>query len=148
MEQNTLFTQKCEQYPFLEVNDERLSMTDSQIIDKDINLSKSVVSQEDKDRLKNILLTDKQALSLHGEVGNCVNFEVDFELEDKVSFYIRPYKASLDDKILIDKSLDKLVKNVLKQGLTDYRSPIMLINKKNSKEKQQVVDLQHINSKI
>ncbi len=110
-------------------------MTDSQIIDKDIDLSKSVMPQEDKDRLTNILLQEKQALSLHGEVGNCPNFEVDFELEDTTSFYIRPYKASLDDKILIDKSLDKLVKiNVLKQGITDYSSPIMLINKKNSKE--------------
>lgn len=41
--------------------------------------------------------------------------------------YIQPYKTRWDVKNKIDDSLDKLVKmNVLKKGLTDYASLIIL----------------------
>ncbi len=138
-----LYQQKCDMYPYLDHNDPRLRLTDEHIIDMDIDLSKSIMSEGDKLKLHDILIQEKQSLSLHGEVRNCPDFEVD------TPFYIRPYKVSEQYKEKIDEYLAKLVKmNVLKKGLTDYSSPIMLLNKKNSKEKRQVVDFRFLNSKI
>ncbi len=145
----SLYYEKREIYPFLEPNDVRLRMKDNEIIDRDIDMSTSVLSETEKLRFKQILVKEKQTLSLHGESGDCPHFQVNFELKDTTPFYIRPYKASLEDKEQIDKSLDKLVKlNVLRKGLTNYSSPLMLLNKRNSKEKRQVVDFRHLNSKI
>ncbi len=77
-----LYQQKCGMYAYLDHNDPKLRLTDEHIIDMDIDLSNSIMPEGDKLKLHDILIQEKQSLSLHGEVGNSPDFEVDFELED------------------------------------------------------------------
>ncbi len=113
-----LYQQKCGMYPYLDHNDPRLRLTDEHIIEMDIDLSNSIMSEGYKLKLHEILIHERQSLSIHGEVGNCPDFEVDFELEDYTPFYIRPYKVSEQDKEKIDESLCKIGKDeCLEEGV-------------------------------
>ncbi len=51
-EGDTLYDQKKEKYPFLEATDQRLHMTDREIIDRDITLTDSVLLPADKTKVK------------------------------------------------------------------------------------------------
>ena len=56
---------KKEKYPFLEANDPRLSMTDAEIINKDIRLDTARLSERGKVRLMKIIHDNAEAFSLH-----------------------------------------------------------------------------------
>ena len=60
-----------EKYPFLAKDDIRLTMTDKEIIRRDIDLKNSRLSTVGKAKLMQVMRQNKEALSLHDEVGNC-----------------------------------------------------------------------------
>ena len=147
----TVREEKLRLYPFLDEDDPRLDRTDEEILREQVNLDSSecILDNREKDQLRQILLNNKSVFSLHGEIGNCP-YEVDFRLTNYESFYIRPYSTSEQDKVFIDKELDKLVKmGVLRQGLANNSSPLMLIDKPNQKgAKRLVADLRYLNKRI
>ena len=86
------------------------------------------------------------AFSLHSELGN-TNLSVDFTLTDDKPFYIRPFPVAAAEKPIVDKELNKLVKmGVLKEGDSQYTSPVMLLKKKGTDAKRLVTDFRYLNS--
>ena len=143
-----LYDLKSKLYPFLEPNDDRLSMHDQEIIDRDIVFEDCVLDQEKKLAVKQLLFKYRKALSLHSEVGD-TDIYVDFELNDENPFYVRPFTISAAEKPIVDKELDKLVKmGILNEDSTQYSSPVMLLRKKDSKTLRLVTDFRFLNQRI
>jgi len=140
--------QKLKDYPFLEPNDPRLNMTNSEILHREVDLDTNcILSGQEKSEFRQILQNLQPTFSLHGEVGQSQH-TIDFDLIDDQPFYIRPYSVSEQEKQIIDKELSKLVKmGILEQGVASSSSPIMLLKKK-SGQTRLVADLRHLNSKI
>jgi hypothetical protein len=85
-----------------------------------------------------------EAFSIYGEVGSCPNNEVDIHLKDDSPFYIRPYPVSEENKPIIDKELDKLVK----LGIHNKGILLTLVKKKASLEKRLCTDFRFLNSRV
>lgn len=135
-------------YPFLEESDPNVCLTDEEILERDLDLqSNSVLDSAGHSELGNILFNHKSAFSLRGETGNC-DYEVKLELLNEEPFNIRPYTVSEEEKRLIDRELNRLVKmGVLRQGIASSCSPVMLVKKKGG-AKRVVADLRFLNSRI
>ena len=144
-----LVKRNLKKYPFLQQDDPKVSMTDQEILDSEIDLDTDcVLNPAQKNRLKALLLKHKRSFSLHGEVGNS-QYVVRLNLVDETPFFIRPYRVCEDDKKIIDVELTKLVKmGILEQGVTKCSSPVMLVGKKGTKAKRVVSDLRFLNTRI
>ena len=88
-----------ERYPWLDLNDERKYMTDREILDKYINLTYSYWMDMEKIEVRDMLYKYKNTFCFRDEIGTCPNIEVEIVVEDKTSFFIRPYRAEEEDKI-------------------------------------------------
>ena len=136
-------------YPWLDPDDDRRHMTDREILEKYINLNNSCLSKEEKIRVMDMLYKYKEAFSLRDEIGTCPNIEVEIDVTDKSPFFIRPYHVREEDKAYIDKEMKWLCyMGILKEGLSVYSSPVMLISRKLTKDKRVVTDFRHLNVKI
>ncbi len=84
-------------------------MTDDVILKRDIDLnySECILNREEKDDFMKLQCENTSAFSLHREAGNCQH-QVKLDLKDKSPFYIRPYHASEQDKVIIQTELQKL----------------------------------------
>ena len=139
---------KRKKYPHLEEDDARLTMYDSEIIDRDIKFEDCVLHASEKQKLTSLINAYKDAFSLHSEIGD-TGITVDFDLNDTNPFYIRPFTVAQAEKPLIDKELQKLVKmGVLTPGHSQYSSPVMLIRKKDTDAKRLVTDFRFLNQRI
>ena len=78
-------------YPWLESDDIRRNMTDSEILRMKLNLKDSMLDEKGKEEfLKNIeQFTD--IFSLRDEIGTCPSIEVHLKLKDETPFFVRPY---------------------------------------------------------
>ena len=92
-----------ENYQWLDKNDERKYMTDREILDKYINLDNSCLTRTEKEEVSDLLYEYKDAFSLRDEIGTCPNNEVEIYIKDTNSFFIRPFHAKEEDKIILDK---------------------------------------------
>ena len=60
----------------------------------------------------------KDAFSLRDEIGMYPNIEVEIDVMDKTSFFIRPFHAKEEDKVILDKEMNRLrYLGILKEGL-------------------------------
>ena len=144
-EQTTL-TQK---YPWLDLEDERRNMTGREILEKYIDLKNSCLNKEEKMNVLDMLFKYREAFSLRDEIGTCQNIEEEIGITDKSPFFIRPYHVREEDKAIIDKEMKRLCyKGILKEGLLAYSSPVMLINRKLTKDRIVVTDFRHLNVRI
>ena len=88
----------------------------------------------------------KEAFSLRDETGTCPSTEVEINVTDRAPFFIRPYQVKEEDKTLIDKELKCFCYlGILKEELSAYSSPVMLISKKLTQDKRVVTDFRHLN---
>ena len=92
-------------YPWLEDTDERKYMTDKEILDKYINLENSCLTKIEKTQVRDLLYKYKDAISLRDKIGLCPNIEIEIDVTDKSSFFIRPFHASEEDKKILDKEM-------------------------------------------
>ena len=92
-------------YPWLDSDDDRRHMTDTEILEKYINLDNSYLSREEKVKVMDMLFKYKQAFCLRDEIGTCPNIEVEIDVTDKSPFFIRPYHVREEDKAFIDKEM-------------------------------------------
>ena len=92
-------------YSWLEDMDERKYMTDREILDKYINLDNSCLTKIEKTQLRDLLYKYKDAFSLRDEIGLCPNIEIEIDVTDKSPFFIRPFHANEEDKIILDKEM-------------------------------------------
>ena len=106
-------------------------MTESEIIRQQVKLDTSVLNTKEREEFYQLLDTNREVFSLYGELSSCPNFEADISLTNTEPFFIRPYKLSPEDKIIVSRELDKLVDlGILAVGNQSYTSPVFLILKK------------------
>ena len=97
-----------EKYPWLDKDDERKYMTDREILDKDINLYISCMTDAEKKEVRDMLYRYKETFSLRDEIGMCPNIDVEIDIMDKTPFFIRSYHAKEEDKNTLDKEMKTL----------------------------------------
>ena len=120
-----------DKYPWLDDGDERKYMTDSEILEKYINLDNSCLTESEKVQLRDMIYKYREAFSLRDEIGTCPNIEIDIDVTDKMPFFIRPYQVREEDKRVLDKEMKRLCYlGILKEGFSAYSSPVMLVSRK------------------
>ena len=138
-----------DRYPWLDAEDERKSITDREILEKYIDLKKSCLDKEEKVKVMDMFFKYKEAFSLRDKIGTCPNIEVDIDVTDKSPFFIRQYHIREEDKAITDKEMKRLCYlGILKEGFLAYSSPVMLINRKLTRNKRVVTDFRHLNVRI
>ena len=136
-------------FPWLHDMDERKYMTDREILDKYVNLDNSCLTKMEKEQVRDLLYQYKDAFSLRDEIGLCPNIEIEIDVTDKSPFFIRPFHANEEDKVILDKEMKRLCYlGILKEGFSAYSSPVMLISRKVTKDKRVVTDFRHLNMQI
>ena len=136
-------------YPHLDRDDPRRNMTDREILEKFVDLSKSELLEAERKEVYDLLERYKEAFSLRDEIGECPDIEIDLELHDDTPFFIRPYPVKESDKPFIDKEMRKgCLLGILRKGLSSYSSPIMLIPRKQSSIPRIVTDFRYLNSRL
>ena len=92
-------------FPWLEDTEKRIYMTDREILDKYVNLDYSCLTKIEKTQVRDLLYKYKDAFSLRDEIGLCPNIEIEIDVTDKSPFFIRPFRANEEDKIILDKEM-------------------------------------------
>ena len=137
-----------ESYPWLDPSDESKYLTDKEKLDKYIYLEKLCLTDKEKKEVMK-MYKYKDAFSLRDEIGICHNIEVEIDVMDNSPFLIRPYHMKEEDKALINKEKKCLCYlGILKEGLSAYSSPGMLISRKLTKDKRVVTNFRHLNVRI
>ena len=86
---------------------------------------------------------------MRDEIGLCPNIEIEIDMTDKSPFFIRPFHANEDDKVILDKEMKQLCYLGNFEGrLLHIFSPVMLISRKMTKDKRVVTDFRHLNMQI
>ena len=124
-------------------------MSDREILEKYINLDNSCLTKWEKKIVRSLIYRYKNALSLRDEIGTCPNIEVEIDTMDKSPFFIKPFHAREEDKVLLDKEMKRLCYlGILKEGFLAYSSPVMLVSRKITKDKKVMTDFRHLNMRI
>ena len=92
-------------FPWLEDTDERKYMTDGEILDKYVNLDNSCLTKIEKMQVRDLLYKYKDAFSLRDKIGLCPNIEIEINVIEKSPFFIRPFHANKEDKVILDKEM-------------------------------------------
>ena len=102
-----------------------------------------------KKEVRELLYEYKDAFSLRDEIGTCPNIEEEIDVTDKTPFFIRPFHAKEEDKAILHKEMKSLCYlGILKEGFSDYSSPVILISRKLTQDKRVVTDFRHLNMQI
>ena len=138
-----------DQFPWLEKEDPRRSLSDEEILNDKINLSDSSLTDAEKDKLMKLLLKYKAAFSLRDEIGECPNIKADLTILDQSTFFVRPFPIKEEDKEFMDRQMDRLVTlGILTRNSTSHTSPVMIISRKLTSDKRAVVDFRLLNSRM
>ena len=136
-------------YPWLPKDDPRRHMTDEEILMKYVDLTKSNMTDEEKDELMDLIIDHKDAFSLRDEIGECPNIRIDIEVIDDSPFFVRPFPISQEDKPIMDWQMQRLVSlGIVTQNTTSHTSPVMLISRKIGADKRPVVDFRLLNTRV
>ena len=90
---------------WLDDTDERKYMMDREILDKYVNLDNSCLTKIEKKQVRDLLYKYKDAFSLRDKIGLCPNIKIEIDVTDKSPFFIRPFHASEEDKVILDKEM-------------------------------------------
>ena len=138
-----------DKYQWLDDSNERKHMTDMEILDKYIDLDSLCLTRGEKKKMRRLIYKYKDAFSLRDELCACPNIEVEIEVTDRSPFFIRPFHAREEDKAILDKEMKRLCYfGILKEGVSAYSSPVMLISRKLMQDKRAVIDFRHLNMRI
>ena len=92
-------------FPWLDDTDKRKYITDREILDKYVNLDNSCLTKVEKEQVRDLLYQYKDVFSLRDEIGLCPSIEIEINVTDKSPFFIRPFHANEDDKVILDKEM-------------------------------------------
>ena len=90
---------------WLDDRDERKYMTEREILDKYVNLDNSCLTKSEKEQVRDLLYQYKDAFSLRDEIGLCPNIGIEIDVTDKSPFFIGPFHANEDNKVILDKEM-------------------------------------------
>ena len=91
--------------PWLEDTDKRKHMMDREILDKYVNLDNSCLTKTEKTQVRDLLYKYKDAFSLRDEIELCLNIKIEINVTDKSPFFIRPFHANKEDKVILDREI-------------------------------------------
>ena len=97
-----------DKYPWLESDDIRRNMTDSEILRMKLNLKDSMLDEKDKEEFLKNVEQFTNIFSLRDEIGTCPFIEVHLKLKDETPFFVRPYPMREEQKKVIQKEMDRL----------------------------------------
>ena len=141
--------QDADPYPWLEPDDPRRHMSDRQILEKKIDLSKSTLTDAQKIAFLDILEEFKDVFSLRDEIGTCPNIEAKLVLRDETPFYVKPYPIREEQKKIVQREIQRLSQlGIIQQGLTGYSSPVLLVKRKQQNLYRVVTDFRVLNNKM
>ena len=124
-------------------------MTDREILHNYIDLGKSCLTDSEKTKVRDMIYKYKDSFSLRDKFGICPNKDIDIDVTDRTPFFIRPYHVREEDKTILDKEMKRLCYlGILKEGFSDYSSPVMLISRKITHTKRIVTYFRHLNTII
>ena len=136
-------------YPWLDEDDPQRDMTDEEILYQYIDLSKSHLTNKEKEEVMDLIVTHKKAFSVRDEIGKCPDIKVSIEVNNPFTFFVRPFPIVEEDKPLMDKCMQKLVSlGILTKNSTTHTSPVMLVARKGNERKRPVVDFRLLNPRI
>ena len=92
-------------FPWLEDTDERKHMMDREMLDKYMNLDNSCLTKTEKTQVRDLLYKYKDTFSLRDEIGLCPNIKIGIDVTDKSPFFIRPFHANEEDKVILDREM-------------------------------------------
>ena len=90
---------------WLDDTDERKDMTDREILEKYVNLDNSCLTKVEIEQVRDLLYQYKDVFSLRDKIGLCPNIKIEIDVTDKSSFFVRPFHANEDDKVILDKEM-------------------------------------------
>ena len=90
---------------WLDDTDKRKYMMDREILDKYVNLDNSCFTKIEKKQVRDLLYQYKDVFSLRDEIGLCPNIKIEIDVTDKSPFFIRPFHANEEDKMILDKEM-------------------------------------------
>ena len=126
-----------EKYLWLDSSNERKYMSDKEVLDRYVDSDKSCLTDKEKKQVMDMLYKYKDAFSLRDKIGTCPNIEVEINVEDKSPYSIRPYHVKEEDKKILDEEMKRLCcLGILKEGFSAYSSPVMLISRKVTNDKE------------
>ena len=138
-----------EKYLWLDDTDERKYMMDKEILEKYIDLRDSCLEDSERKQVMEMLYDYKDVFSLRDEIGMCQNIEVNIEVTNNSPFFIRPYHVKEEDRAVLDTEMSRLCYlGILKEGISAYSSPVMLISRKMTSDKRVVTDFRNLNMRI
>ena len=68
-------------------------------------MSKLELTEKEKKELYDLLVKHREAFSLQDEIGEYPNMEIEIELEDETTFFIRPYPIIEEEKAHVDREM-------------------------------------------
>ena len=128
------------------------NLTDEQIIDKKLDLSKSKLSEDEKTRLRDIIIKHKSAFNLRNEIGLINNFTYDIKIKENADHvYRQPFQISSEQ----EKIMREMIKRLLRLGIISenkelyvpFLSPALLVAKK-SKKPRICIDFRQLNLQL
>ena len=136
-------------YPWLDEDNPWRNMMDEEILYKYIDLSKSHLTDKEKEEVMDLIVTYKKAFSIRDEIGKCPDIKVKIEVNDPSTFFVRPFPIAEEDKPLMDKCMQKLVSlGILTKNSTTHTCPVMLVTRKGNERKRPAVDFRLLNTRI
>ena len=136
-------------YPWLDPDDIRRNMTDTEILRMKLNLKDSVLDEKGKEEFLTNVEQFMDIFSLRDEIGTCPFIEVHLKLKDEMPFFVRPYPMREEQKKVIQKEMDRLEHlGIIWKGLTGYSSPVVLVKWKNRNLYQVCSDFHILNKKL
>ena len=121
-----------DKYPWLDPDDIRRNMTDTEILRIKLNLKDSVLDEKGKEEFLTNIEQFTDIFSLRDEIGMCPFIEVHLKLKGETPFFLRPYPMREEQKKIIQKEMDRLKHlGIIQKGLTSYSSPVVLVKWKN-----------------
>ena len=70
-----------------------------------MNLDYSCLTKKEKTQVRDLQYKYKDAFSIRDEIGLCPNIEIEIDVTDKSPFFIRPFHANEEDKVILDKEM-------------------------------------------
>ena len=149
MDTDTNQRTKNDPWPWLDDDDPRRKMTDKEIIHKYVDLSESDLDDQQKALVYKTIMKFKEAFSLRDEIGTCPFMEVHLDIRDKSPFFLRPFPCSEEEKEVVNKQMRKgCLLGIMKEGMSSYSSPIMLIPRKLGGIPRIVTDFRLLNTRL
>ena len=107
-------------------------MSDQEILVKKLNFSDSEIPDSSKQTFLDMLLTQRQVFSIRDEIGLCPYFQVHLQVKKKPHVFVRPYRVTEDQKVVMDREMSRLCHlGVIEKGHASFSSPCCIGEKKN-----------------